>query len=648
MCCHPGHADRLKPVAQQLPVDRVEQRLEAGVDDIRAHADGGPAPPPAIFAVDDHARDRLGATLGDAHLEVDQLHVVDTGLVRAKILTQRLGERVDRAAVRAMGIEAFGHRKLLFVADLHHHHRFRQAHHLVAPVLAPLDRDLVALDLEELRQGAQHPQRQQLETRLRAVIGIAVILARLDLVEDLAEPRVALLDLDPGLGQAAAQVRLPGLVRHRHEAGIAHQPRIDVLVGGRVFEDRAGVQPGLVGEGAGTDVGRAAQRHAVEDIVKLARDLGKRDRLRLGHADIISRAVGFLEQQRRDQGDQVGVAAALAEAIERALHLARAGIDRGEAARHRIAGIVMAMDRQPVAGDARFDHRAGDIVDLARQRAAVGVAQHHPARAGVVGGERRVERIGRIRLVAVEEMLGVKQRFLALCDDVFDRGADIFEVFVKSDAQRRGDVEIVGLADEADGGGMGVHHLRQHVVVGRRAPDPLGHAESGEGGAGLGAGLEKVAVGGVRAGPATLDVVDAQIVQRLGDGDLLRHRKLHTLGLLAVAQGGVVDVEAFSHWTGLSLEIRCRQPPPGPLAARFAPDPPPRARTSVLLKPPAITAPPAWPGRSPAQSQRCSYPCLLGSSHPLRKDDHGSRPREPSLSTAAPAAAHSSAYQSRH
>src|SRR5712691_8513678 len=40
-----------------------------------------------------------------------------------------------------------------------------------------------------------------------------------------------------------------------------------------------------------------------------------------------------------------------------------------------------------------LDHRADDRLDLVRQRAAVGVAQHDPARAGLVSGARAGERV---------------------------------------------------------------------------------------------------------------------------------------------------------------------------------------------------------------------------------------------------------------
>ena len=53
-----------------------------------------------------------------------------------------------------------------------------------------------------------------------------------------------------------------------------------------------------------------------------------------------------LQRQRRDERDEIGVAAALAEAVQRALHLPRAGADRGERIGDRVAGVVMGVDAE--------------------------------------------------------------------------------------------------------------------------------------------------------------------------------------------------------------------------------------------------------------------------------------------------------------
>ena len=72
------------------------------------------------------------------------------------------------------------------------------------------------------------------------------------------------------------------------------------------------------------------------------------------------------------------------------------------------------------------------------------------------------------------------------------------------------------------------------------------HAESAElGMAKLGRVLEELLVGRVGAGPATLDIVDAEGIEIAGDTDLVGNAEVDALRLGAVAQRGVVEVDAF-------------------------------------------------------------------------------------------------------
>ena len=109
----------------------------------------------------------------------------------------------------------------------------------------------------------------------------------------------------------------------------------------------------------------------------------------------------------------------------------------------------MRVDADPLLRKARDDF-ADDRLHLVGKRAAIGVAEHRPARAGV---ERRIdagERVVRIGLVAVEKMLAVEQRLAAGGDRRRDRLRDAFEVLFVGAAERELDVKIPGLGDEAD------------------------------------------------------------------------------------------------------------------------------------------------------------------------------------------------------
>ena len=156
-----------------------------------------------------------------------------------------------------------------------------------------------------------------------------------------------------------------------------------------------------------------AVRRAVEHLVERVRGVRQGLELVVGDADVEFLGVFRLELQRRDDRDEIGVAAALAQPVQRALNLARAGAHGRERIRHRLLGVVVGVNADVIAGD-MLDHLADDRLDLVRQRAAVGVAQHHPARAFLVGGLGAGEREFRIGLVAVEEMLAVEQHLAAL------------------------------------------------------------------------------------------------------------------------------------------------------------------------------------------------------------------------------------------
>ena len=108
-------------------------------------------------------------------------------------------------------------------------------------------------------------------------------------------------------------------------------------------------------------------------------------------------------------------------------------------------------------------------------------------------------------------------------------------------------MKIPGLADEADGGRLGGEHRLEAWIVRERAAGPLGHAEGGQRGEAepLWRG-EQLGVGGIGAGISRLDIVDAEHVELLRDQRLVLEREVDALGLGAVSQRRVVEIEAFA------------------------------------------------------------------------------------------------------
>ena len=69
--------------------------------------------------------------------------------------------------------------------------------------------------------------------------------------------------------------------------------------------------------------------------------------------------------------------------------------------------VVMGVDANDLGRDfAR--NRSNDFLDLMRQGPAIRVTENHPARSGLISGPCASKSVGRVRLVAVEEMLAIE------------------------------------------------------------------------------------------------------------------------------------------------------------------------------------------------------------------------------------------------
>ena len=139
------------------------------------------------------------------------------------------------------------------------------------------------------------------------------------------------------------------------------------------------------------------------------RGLGQQPQPLGGHA-----LVAELELQRGQDRDQVGVAAALAVAVDRALDQPRAGLDRGERVGDAALGVVVGVDADLDPLAERGDHRRRRLGDLAGQAGAVGVAEGHVLGPGRGRGPQALERVAAVVAPGVEEVLGVVDHALAL------------------------------------------------------------------------------------------------------------------------------------------------------------------------------------------------------------------------------------------
>src|SRR3984893_9939952 len=215
----------------------------------------------------------------------------------------------------------------------------------------------------------------------------------------------------------------------------------------------------------------------------------------------------------------------------------------------------MGVDADVIAGN-DLGHSADDFLDLVRQRAAIGVTQNDPTCAGVKSGLGAGERVFRIVLVAVEEMLAVNHHLAAGGLGGLDRFLDRGEIFLRLYLECDADMEGRAFADEADRVGFGRECRGKARIVGSRAARALGHAEGGElrlEPARLG---KERGVGRIGAVIAALDVIDAEIVEEAHDAELIGEREVDAVHLRAVAQRRVEEIETlFHHATFFTFQL---------------------------------------------------------------------------------------------
>ena len=431
------------------------------------------------------------------------------------------------------------------VRDAHPHDRLREGHELAHRVVPPLDAHRETLDREELARLTQHALGEQEKRRVGAFERIALGLLVLDLVEQPAEARVALVELDADTVELGEHIRLAGLIGNQHAAPIADAFGHHMLISAWVLQDGGSVDAGLGGEGGSAHEGRVPIRRAVQDFVERPRDMRELAQPLFVDADVETAGEGGLQLQGADQGHEIGVAAALAEAVQRALDLARAGFDRRERIRDRAAAIVMGVNAEAIAGN---DLRGlgDDAPHLVGQGAAVRVAQHDPACAGVMRRLGTSESVLGVLLVAVEVMLAIDDRLAPLRDDHADALRDGGEIILERGLERHPHLVVGSLGDEHDGVGGTVEERGEARIIRRRTARAPRHAEGGKTRRSCAFFLEELRVLRIGAGIAAFDIGDAEPVEHGRHLALVLERKIDARHLRAVAQRRVEEMQALA------------------------------------------------------------------------------------------------------
>ena len=326
--------------------------------------------------------------------------------------------------------------------------------------------------------------------------------------------------------------------------------------------DGGDVQAALVREGGAAHVGRVRPHGRVDHVGDEVRRLGEALELLVAH----DRRRPIFELERRDDADEVGVAAALAVAVDGALHLAGAGLDRHQAVGHGAVAVVVGVDADDGTGRAAATSRTTSATNGGRLAPLVSHRQTTAAPASAAA-RRAAQRVVRVVALGVEEVLGVVDHALALRR----RGSATESAIMRRFSSRLTRSTLLRcrpqvLPTMATVGVKTSASTRRLVVgLGRHALAPR-HAEGDElrvaPAARRAMRSEELELLGVRGREAALDEVDAELVELERDAHLLVDRDGHALLLHAVAQRGVVELYLPRPWASSLERGRRRAPPP--------------------------------------------------------------------------------------
>src|SRR5690606_14063590 len=182
-----------------------------------------------------------------------------------------------------------------------------------------------------------------------------------------------------------------------------------------VLDHGIDVRAALVRKGTLADEGLVRIGVEVGHLADVAAQLDQLAQILLRYA-----VVAHLQLQVGNDADDVGVAAALAVAVDRPLHLRAAVTHRLQRVGHARLAVVVGVDADGNVGELQgargvgrllaqylLEYSVYGLADLPGQTAAVGVAQHDAVGAADDGRLERRERILRVGAIAVEEVLGI-------------------------------------------------------------------------------------------------------------------------------------------------------------------------------------------------------------------------------------------------
>ena len=364
-----------------------------------------------------------------------------------------------------------------------------------------------------------------------------------DALQDVARLLTAIRQVQAELVGLVGDIALARKLRDDDAGVIANPFRLDVLVALLALEQGVDVHSPFVGKGAATYIRLLGKGAQVGDLADIVSYLGQGAQLLVADA-----VLPHFELEGRDDGAQVGVAAALAIAVDGPLDMDNPRFDGHQRVGYRHLAVIVGVDAQ--GRRRRLLHLDDDGSDGGGQGSAVGIAQHQHVGAGLGGSGQRPQRIVGIGPVAVEKVLGVIDHLPPLRLEIAHAVGDHAQVLLQRRVQHTMHVQVPAFAKDGHGGRAGLDERPDVGIVLHRQAGAAGAAERGDHGllqVQFGGLFKEGHILGVGTGPAPFDVSNAQPVQAAGDLEFVRHGKGDAFPLRPIAQSGVVQDHRHNH-----------------------------------------------------------------------------------------------------
>ena len=268
--------------------------------------------------------------------------------------------------------------------------------------------------------------------------------------------------------------------------------------------------------------------------------------------DILPDAVeAELELQDGDDGVEIGVSAAFADAGDGPLYLRHARKNGRNRAGHRHAEVVVAVDADVFM---LFCDSGTDHADDVREHAAVGVTEDDTGSTRTERGVDDAHGIDGIVGVTVEKVFGIEDDFLARRLHKGDAVVDHAEIFPAGGLQDVCDLVFPRLAVKDGGGDVTLRNGAECGIFGCFFTGAAGLSEDGE----LrifqlhfGKRMEKRMFRGIVGHHAGFNIGYAETVERVNHAQLVVGGKLHSGTLFAVAERCIKNFDFHIKWSYL-------------------------------------------------------------------------------------------------